>query len=149
MTKLDYYFTQRKDIGITILRLFIGGRLAYGAVDNVVSWPRMIEFADFLRPFGFPFPVASAVISAYAQFICGLLLLIGYKLRYAAAAMVVNFIIAVLFVHVSRGDSVEQTTPALALLFGSLTLLFTGAGRWAIDKEATIQSTKPSNIPIL
>lgn len=143
MTKLDHYFAQRKDIGITVLRLFVGGRLVYGAVDNVISWPRMIEFAEFLRPFGFPFPVASAVASSYAQFICGLLLLIGYKLRYAAAAMVVNFVIAVLFVHVIRGDSVEQTTPALALLLGSLALLFTGAGRWAMDKNEYAHTQKP------
>ena len=60
----------------------------------------------------------------------------GYKTRLAAMVLAVNFIIAIVFVHLKSGDSVEGMTPALAMLFGNLTFIFTGAGQISIDKEA-------------
>jgi len=48
----------------------------------------------------------------------------------------INFLIALIFVHFRIPDSVEEMTPALAMFFGCLTLFFTGAGRWSIDPQA-------------
>ncbi len=53
----------------------------------------------------------------------------------ASVLLAINFIIALLFVHIKSNDTVEGMTPALAMLFGSLTFVFTGAGRIAIDKQ--------------
>jgi putative oxidoreductase len=119
--------------GILVLRIFIGPRLIYGVVDNIVSWTKMEEFSAFLNSFGFPFPILSAVVSVYAQFIAGIAILIGYQIRIAAALMVFNFVVALIMVH--RHDSVEAMTPALAMLFGSACLFFTGAGKWILIKQ--------------
>jgi putative oxidoreductase len=118
-------------IGLLILRLFIGIRLFWGVIDNVVSWEHMLEFRDFLEQFNFPFPMLSAHVSVYAQLIASLAYMIGWKVRYAAGVMVVNFLVALLMVH--WGQSFEQMTPPLAMLFISLSLLFTGGGRYALD----------------
>lgn len=129
-------FWKNKDIGILLLRLFIGVRLIYGVQDNILDWDRMIEFKDFLQQFHFPFPLVSAVVSVYAQFIAGLLILIGWKIRWAAVLMIINFLVALVMVH--RGQTFEQITPPLAIFFCGLLFLFTGAGRYSLDKEPLV-----------
>ncbi len=123
-----------RDLGLLILRLFIALRLIYGVADNIISWKHMLEFSEFLTTFNFPLPKLSAILSVYIQFLGGLFLLIGFKTRLSAFILAINFLIALLFVHVVADDSVEQMTPALALFFGSITLLFTGAGKFSLDK---------------
>ena len=124
----------KPELGLLLLRLFIGGRLFYGVIDNVLSWEKMLEFAHFLEQHHFPIPTLSAVTSVYLQFIGALLILVGYQTKIAAFFLSLNFVVALLAVHLPIGDSVEGMTPALAMLFGCLTLLFTGPGRLSIDR---------------
>ena len=124
----------KPELGLLLLRLFIGGRLFYGVIDNVLSWKKMLEFAQFLEQHHFPIPTLSAVTSVYLQLVGALLILVGYKTKLAAFFLSLNFLVALLAVHLRIGDSVEGMTPALAMLFGCLTLLFTGPGRFSIDQ---------------
>ena len=133
MNKIEQWLATRHDVGLLLLRLFIGLRLLYGVIDNILSWDKMMEFSKFLSAQGFPVPTASAVISVYAQFVGGLLILIGYKIRFASAIIAVNFVVALLMVHLH--DSIEGMTPALAMLFGALTFLFCGPGKYSVDKK--------------
>ena len=121
-----------KGFGIFFLRLFIGLRLIYGTIDNVFSWNRMLEFKSFLASQNIPFPLASAVISVYAQLICGILFLIGWKIRCAGVVMMVNFLVAI-FLEIPHG--VEAMTPALAIFFSSLLFVLEGAGSITIKNE--------------
>ena len=130
---VNHWFEARSHVGLLLLRLLVGLRLLYGVLDNVFSWERMTEFSGFLQSQGFPFPMVSAVVSVYAQAICGLLILIGYKIRIASAIMIFNFLVAIIMVH--RNDTIEGMTPPLAMLFGSLTLLFTGAGKISVGRK--------------
>lgn len=132
MNKIDIWLSSNRDIGLLALRLFIGLRLVYGVVDNVLSKERMMEFAGFLEANGFPLPSLSAIVSVYVQLIGGLLILAGYQIRIASAVLIVNFLIALGMVHLH--DSVEGMTPAMAMLFGCITLLFTGAGKYSFNK---------------
>lgn len=120
-------------VGILLLRIFIGGRLLYGVIDNVISWERMLEFAAFLQANDFLVPVFSAVVSVYVQFLGALFILAGFRIRWASFILAVNFLIALIAVHLRAGDTVEGMTPALAMLFGCLTLLFTGAEQISLD----------------
>ena len=127
---LHQWLDRNKDVGIFLLRLFVGLRLIYGVTDNVFSWEHMKAFEAFLAANHFPFPLISAVVSVYAQLVCGILILIGYQIRIASLIMIINFLVALLMVH--RNDTVEGMTPALAMLFGSAVFLFYGAGRIAV-----------------
>lgn len=120
-------------MGILLLRIFVGTRLLYGVVDNVLHWERMVEFSLFLESHEFPFPLVSAVVSVYVQFFGALSLLVGFKVRLFSFLLILNFIVALLFVHIPIDDSVEGMTPALAMLFGCLTLFFTGADKLSLD----------------
>ncbi|MBX2842902.1 MAG: DoxX family protein [Flammeovirgaceae bacterium] len=130
---IEIYLDSKKHLGIFLLRIFVSIRLLYGVLDNIISWERMIEFSDFLQNYGFPFPLVNAIISVYAQFFCAILILVGYKIRFASFVLVINFLVALIFVHISAGDTIEGMTGALAMLFGSLTFLFTGSDKISID----------------
>ncbi|GAB4244589.1 MAG: hypothetical protein Tsb0034_22870 [Ekhidna sp.] len=113
------------------IRLIIGFHLIYGTQDNVFSWERMIEFRNFLEAFGVPLPLVGAIASVYAQFICGILFIIGWKVKPAAYIMIFNFLVAIFLVHL--GDTYPNTFPALAMLAGSLFLAMNGAGKLSVE----------------
>jgi len=131
--KIERFLDANKQIGILLLRIFIGCRLFYGVIDNILSWERMIEFSNFLDANNFPFPIISAVTSVYAQFFGAIFILAGFKLRFASFLLSINFIVALIFVHFQANDTIEGMTPALAMLFGCLTLLFTGADKISLE----------------
>lgn len=131
--EIERFFDANKPVGILLLRVFVGTRLFYGVIDNVLSWERMIEFSSFLEANQFPFPIISAIISVYVQLIGAIFILLGYKIRFASMLLIINFLVALLFVHIRANDTIELMTPALAMLFGCLTLLFTGADRISLE----------------
>lgn len=132
-SRYTWMYRDNTDIGIFILRLFIGLRLIYGVLDNIVSWDRMIDFSEFLSNHSFPFPLMSAVASVYIQFFCSIAILLGYKVRMASYLLIINFIVAIIFVHIRSHDSIEVMTPALAMLFGCITLFCTGGYKISLD----------------
>lgn len=127
------WFERNGNLGVLFLRLFIGTRLIYGVIDNIIAWEKMIEFATFLEKFSFPFPMYSAVISVYAQLFAGVMIILGFKIRWASLLMIVNFLVALIMVH--RNDTFEGMTPALAILFACLLFLFNGAGKFGLDSK--------------
>lgn len=133
MQKIEQLLDANKQVGIFLLRVFIGGRLLYGVIDNVLSWERMLEFSNFLLANNFPFPTISAVVSVYVQLIGAIFILLGFKIRYASLLLIFNFLVALIFVHLRANDTIERMTPALAMLFGCLTFLFTGSERISLD----------------
>ena len=58
--------------------------------DNVFSHARMLEFRDFLAARQVPWPLVAAHVSVYAQFVCGILYLLGLFVRPAAVLMIVR-----------------------------------------------------------
>jgi putative oxidoreductase len=131
MSHITTWLDERRELGALFIRLFMSTFLIYMAQDNVFDRTRMVEFERFLGQFGFPMPLLSAHVSVYAQFVCGILILLGAFARVAAAAMVVNFVVALAMVH-TRLPFREALDPS-AMLAGSLFLLFHGAGVPSID----------------
>jgi putative oxidoreductase len=136
LNSLEKTLTSHAAWGPFVLRLFVGVRLFYGVIDNVLSWGHMMEFAGFLESFGFPLPVASAVVSVWAQFLASIMLIVGWKVRTAGIVMMINFVVAMAMVHIPAGDTFEAMTPPLAMLFGALTLVFSGPGRLALERTS-------------
>ena len=131
LKRLDNFFDRRRDYGTIFLRLIIGWRLIDGTQDNIFSWARMLEFRDFLYAHHVPAPLLAAVVSVYAQFICGILMIVGWKIRPAAMLMIINFIAALLIAHI--GLTFEQSFDAIVILSASVLFLFSGSGRLSIE----------------
>jgi putative oxidoreductase len=126
------FFDKYKEYAAIFIRLIIGFHLVYGTQDNVFSYARMEEFAEFLHVRGVPFPLFAAFLSAYAQFICGILFIFGAATRSAALVMIINFIAALIIAH--RGDQYPNMFPALMMLAAACFFLLHGAGRLSIDE---------------
>jgi putative oxidoreductase len=125
------YLENYKEYGVIFIRLIIGFHLVYGTQDNVFSYARMEEFAGFLSLHNVPFPLFSAFLSAYAQFVCGILFVLGAFVRPAAIVMIINFIAALFIAHI--GDTYPNTFPALMMLAAACFFLIHGAGRLSAD----------------
>jgi putative oxidoreductase len=139
---LDRALDPHREYGTILVRLVVGYRLIWGSADNVFSWPRMVEFAEFLQHQGFPFPLPGAVISAGAQFLCGLLFILGAWTRPAALVMLVNFAVALVLVHL--GQPFLENYDALVMFFGAGFLLAHGAGRLSVDAAVARRAMTPT-----
>ena len=135
MTKLPgfRFFEERREYGPLFIRLVVGFVLVYGTQDNVFNHERMLEFRDFLAVRSVPYPLFAAHLSVYAQFVCGILFVIGLAVRPAAAVMVFNFVAALLIAHLNA--PLDYARLALCMLFSSLFLLFHGAGKLSADER--------------
>ncbi|MBA3553606.1 MAG: DoxX family protein [Gemmatimonadales bacterium] len=138
LTALDRALAPYREYGPLFIRLVVGYRLVWGTMDNVFSYAQMVEFAGFLEARGVPWPLGSAFISAYAQFICGLLFLAGGFTRPAAAVMVFNFIAALLIAHI--GQPFLDNYDALVMLFGAAFLLLHGPGALSVDERVSARA---------
>ena len=125
------FFERRREYGAVFVRLVVGFVLVYGTQDNVFSHERMLEFRDFLAARRVPLPLLAAYVSAYAQFACGVLYVLGLLVRPAALVMVFNFVAALLIAHLDA--PLDAARLALCMLFSSLFLLFHGAGALSLD----------------
>ncbi len=135
MNQLNNLFEKKSAFGELFIRFAIGFHLIYGTQDNIFSWDRMLEFSEFLTAFGFPLPLISAMVSVYAQFISGIMYILGFQVRVAAMVMISNFLVALIMVHI--GDSYPGMFPAIMMLAGSCYLLFNGSKVFSIDNVLT------------
>ena len=80
-----------------------------------------------------------ALLAGAAEFFGGLALVFGLLVRPAAAALAFAMLIAVFAVHFSKGFFLDKGgyEYALALFAASLSLLFSGAGRYSVDRTLT------------
>ena len=131
MSAMYRWLDERREWGAVFIRLVFGFWLVYGTQDNVFDRERMIEFQQFIAKHGFPLPGVGAYVSAYAQFICGILYIAGAAVRPAAAVMFVNFLFALGIAH--RATPLGADMPPLGMLAVAAFLLFNGAGPWSVD----------------
>ncbi len=122
-------------ISVLMIRLAFGFRLLYGTFDNVVSWERMLEFRDFLAANGFPFPLFCAVVSVYCQFLSGISWIMGFLVKYTSLLMIINFVVAIVGVHILHRDTYLATAPAIHLLIISIFLWLCGPGAFSLDER--------------
>jgi putative oxidoreductase len=141
-------FERHRELAPFFLRVVVGVHLVYGTVDNVISWARMHEFAEFRSAKGFPLPRAGAVVSAWSQFLCGIAFVLGIWVRPAAAIMIVNFLAALAIAH--RGDAYPAIVPALVHAARLDQLAVHRCGRLVargLGRAAASASVQPVTIP--
>lgn len=126
--------TDRKDWGIALLRVGIGGIfVAHGAQKLFVFG--ISGLSGFLSQIGVPFPTLSAVAVTAAEFLGGLALVAGFFTRWAALPIAFSMVVAAVTVHLKGGfflpDGVEYV---LALFLASVALVLTGSGAFSVDR---------------
>lgn len=87
-----------------------------------------------------------ALLAGLAEFLGGLALVFGMAVRPAAAALAFAMLVAIFAVHFSKGFFVASGgyEYALALFAASVALLFSGAGRFSVDRALTAGGRTPA-----
>lgn len=83
--------------------------------------------------------VLMALLAGLAEFLGGVALVFGMAVRPAAAALAFAMLVAIFAVHFSKGFFMSSGgyEYALALFAASVALLFSGAGRFSLDRALT------------
>jgi putative oxidoreductase len=85
----------------------------------------------FADPIGLG-PGVSLMLSAFAEGICSLIVLLGWKSRLATLPLIINMAVAVFFAH--AGDPFADKEKALLFLLIFVVLFITGPGKYSLDR---------------
>ncbi|HSL17849.1 MAG TPA: DoxX family protein [Methylomirabilota bacterium] len=122
--------TTLNDIGLLILRLGVGSFMlvAHG-------WGKLANFGELTTTFPDPIglgPTVSLVLAVFAEAVCALLVVLGLGTRFAAVPLLVTMLVAAFVVHADDPWSKQEFALLYAIPF--LTLIFTGGGRFALER---------------
>lgn len=120
-----------KDIGLLVLRVFAGSFMlfAHGLQKlNMLFGPTEIKFSN---PIGLG-PELSLALSAFAEFFCAGLLILGIFPRISAGVLVINMFVAGIIFHAADPFSTKEKALLFLVIFVSLVLL--GSGKYSLNK---------------
>lgn len=132
---LSFFFISSMDsnLGYLLLRGFIGfGILTHGLPKLQAGPAEWSKLGEVMTNIGVPGPVVFwGFMAAFSEGVGGLLLILGAWTTLSAFLIVSTMSTAVLVFHAA--DPFAKKEMALLYLFGALTFLLKGAGRFSVD----------------
>lgn len=118
--------------GLLILRLSVGlSMLLLHGRGKLLNFSATA--AKFPALFGLS-PTVNAGLAVFAEVVCSALLILGLFTRFAALMLAITMSTAFFMVHKQALTGEHSGELALVYLFAYLTLLFTGAGKFSMDR---------------
>jgi len=122
-------------IGLLILRVSLGLMMLGHGINKLAGIDGIM---GMLSSKGIPSFIAYGVY--IGEIVAPLMIIIGWRTRLAAAIFAFNILVATLLVHpdylFAIGEKGEWKAELQGLyFFGALALVFTGAGKYALDKR--------------
>lgn len=116
------------------------GRILIAALFIPAGWGKISDFsgtAGYITSKGLPLPEVGVVVAIVVELIGGLMLLVGFKTRWAAAALFLFLIPTLLFFHPFWSDPTQAIFfwKNLAIMGGLLYVWAFGPGRLSIDRQ--------------
>ncbi len=123
-------FKTNKDLGLLILRLGAAGMMLTHGIPKI---SRLFE-----SPIDFPDPLGvgatlSLILALVGEVVAPLLILIGFKTKWAAIPAAITMLVAALVVHADDPFGTKEKALLYAMCF--LVLVFTGSGKFAVQKD--------------
>lgn len=119
-----------EDFGYLLARVAFGGTMLWQH-----GWPKLMHFSERVDSFADPFglgPAISLVLILIAEVLCAALVVLGLWTRIACIPLIIGMAVIAFMV---KGDAAfGEKELALLYLFAFVALLFTGSGRFAIDR---------------
>lgn len=126
-----------KDIAALVLRLGFGFYMLLG--HGIPKIPRL--FADevkFASVFGMP-PFVSLLMAVFAEVICAVAIIVGFKTKWAVLPLIFTMLIAGLYIHwndawfAANAIGGRSKEMAMLFLFGYMGVFFLGSGKYSVD----------------
>lgn len=127
------FSTRYTDTGISIALFIL--RVSLGTLMLPHGYKKLVHFASMSDGFPDPFHIggtASAALAVFAEFFCSVFIIMGLLTRLATLPLIVAMAVAVFYSH--HGQVFGDGEHAALYLAGYLALLFTGAGKFSMDK---------------
>ena len=129
----------RAGFGLTVLRIFVGIIFAAHGSQKLFGWfggGGLAGTAQWMESIGLAPGTLMALLSGGTEFFGGLALIVGLLARPAALGLSFTLLVAIFSVHIHNGLFMANNGYefALALLGGTLAVLFEGAGKLSIDR---------------
>jgi len=110
-------------------------RISFGLLMVTHGWPKVLSFID--NPSAFPDPLhignsLSHGLTAFAEFICAILVVLGLGTRWAAIPLMVAMTVAAFVMH--AGEPFSEKEMPLLYLSSFTAIMFLGAGKYSLDK---------------
>lgn len=118
------------DLSVLLLRIGAGTILfTHGLPKLLKIFSGDFSFAD---PIGLG-PELSLILAALAEGICTLFVILGLGTRLSAIVISINMAVALFFAH--SGDPFSTKEKSLLFLVMFVVILFTGGGKYSLDKK--------------
>jgi putative oxidoreductase len=128
---MSKWFNSLQPLGALILRLALGLSMAVHGYQKVVPHGALNHYAHYIATLGIPYWLG--YVSAFTEFVGGILLVIGLLTRFAAALVAINMLVALFVVGIHQGFGIYNYIIALTAI--AIMLLFYGAGAMALDRK--------------
>jgi len=131
--------------------MMLVGRVLIAIIFIVSGWAKITGFTGTVTYTGtvLPFPELMVVIAIILEFVGGIMLLVGYKVRLAAAGLILFTTVAALGFHTNFTDQMQTVhfMKNLAIIGGLLYVKSFGAGAYAIGngKKAVSMPDSPAS----
>jgi len=120
------------NFGLLWLRILMGAGMAHHGFGKVFGG-HIDKFAEGIGKMGFPFPLAFAWGASLSELLGGILILVGFKTRYAAFFVFSTMFVAAFIRHAADPLHVKELALAYWTIAGAL--IFTGAGKYSLDAK--------------
>lgn len=117
------------DIGLLLMRVVF-----CGLIVSLHGWDKLSHFSQTTAHFPDPIGLGSrwsAILVMFAEFACGIAVLLGMATRLALIPMIISMSVAFFIVHGSM--PMDKKELPLLYLASFVVLLFTGPGRYSVD----------------
>ncbi|MCK0159675.1 DoxX family protein [Allomuricauda sp. F6463D] len=100
------------------------------------GYPKLMKLisgnTEFANPFGIG-QAPSLFLAVVGEFICPLLIIIGFKTRWAAIPTAITMFVAAFMIHSADPFSVKEKALLFLVIF--ITIILLGPGKYSIDKR--------------
>jgi len=131
MERYAHYHDLPLRVALGVIFLFAGFNKLFGAMG-------VEGFGGMLAGLGVPLAGLVAWLVAIAEFFGAICLFIGWKTRTAAGILAVIMVFALILVKIPGGDASAMFYD-ISLLAAAISLFFTGANRFAMEKGRTFE----------
>ena len=119
-----------KDIGLLLLRVGFSASMlshGYGKLGKV-----MAGNFSFANPLGIG-EAPSLILAVIGEFVCPILIIIGFKTRWAAIPAAITMLVAAFITH--WADPFSKKELALMYLIGFTAVALLGPGKYSVDRK--------------
>jgi putative oxidoreductase len=111
------------------LRVVLGGLMIPHGFNKIANFASNAQ--RFEDPFHFGH-MPALILAIFAEFFCSILVILGLFTRLACIPLIITMAVVVFYVHHAAVFGKAQT--ATLFLCGFVVLMFTGPGKWSLDK---------------